>query len=155
MNLFLLRFRRSNSSGSSVNSPGALPTSSSTAAVAAAAMANPYSMGPLSYHSPSVQSYCSPADNLSLAGHYTDMRSSAAAGWYGTTTNDPRFASKRIILGFPSTSFLWEIKSGNGKWKRRWRRKSANNGDEPLDKQWILRIFPKFAGFFVSAIYFR
>lgn len=81
----------SNSSGSSVNSPvGPSPVTSS-----AAAMANPYSMGPLSYHSPSVQSYCSPADNLSLAGHYTDMRSSAAAaGWYGTTTNDPRFASK-------------------------------------------------------------
>lgn len=77
-----------------MNSPGALvgPTTTSSAT---AAMANPYSMGPLSYHSPSVQSYCSPADNLSLAGHYTDMRNSAAAaGWYGTTTNDPRFASK-------------------------------------------------------------
>lgn len=54
-------------------------------------MANPYAMGPL-YHSPGVQSYCTPTDNLSLAGHYTDMRSSA--GWYGSTANDPRFASK-------------------------------------------------------------
>lgn len=49
-------------------------------------------MGPL-YHSPGVQSYCTPTDNLSLAGHYTDMRNSAA-GWYGSTANDPRFASK-------------------------------------------------------------
>lgn len=73
---------RSNSSGSSVNSPSALGASS---------MANPYAMGPL-YHSPGVQSYCGPTDNLSLAGHYTDMRSSA--GWYGSTANDPRFASK-------------------------------------------------------------
>lgn len=55
-------------------------------------MANPYAMGPL-YHSPGVQSYCTPTDNLSLAGHYTDMRNSAA-GWYGSTANDPRFASK-------------------------------------------------------------
>lgn len=54
-------------------------------------MANPYAMTPL-YHSPGVQSYCGPSDNLSLAGHYTDMRSSA--GWYGSTANDPRFASK-------------------------------------------------------------
>jgi hypothetical protein len=54
-------------------------------------MANPYAMGPL-YHSPGVQSYCTPTDNLSLAGHYTDMRSSAS--WYGSTANDPRFASK-------------------------------------------------------------
>lgn len=74
---------RSNSSGSSVNSPSALGNSSS--------MANPYAMTPL-YHSPGVQSYCGPSDNLSLAGHYTDMRSSA--GWYGSTANDPRFASK-------------------------------------------------------------
>lgn len=55
-------------------------------------MANPYTMGPL-YHSPGVQSYCTPTDNLSLAGHYTDM-SRSAAGWYGSTANDPRFASK-------------------------------------------------------------
>lgn len=54
-------------------------------------MANPYAMTPL-YHSPGVQSYCGPSDNLSLAGHYTDMRSSA--GWYGSTANDPRFASE-------------------------------------------------------------
>lgn len=54
-------------------------------------MANPYGMGTL-YHSPGVQSYCGPTDNLSLAGHYTDMRSSA--GWYGSTANDPRFASE-------------------------------------------------------------
>lgn len=54
-------------------------------------MANPYAMAPL-YHSPGVQSYCTPTDNLSLAGHYTDMRNSAS--WYGTTANDPRFASK-------------------------------------------------------------
>lgn len=74
---------RSNSSGSSVNSPSALGNSSS--------MANPYAMTPL-YHSPGVQSYCGPSDNLSLAGHYTDMRSSA--GWYGSTANDPRFASE-------------------------------------------------------------
>lgn len=76
-------FSRSNSSGSSVNSPSALGPSSS--------MANPYGMGTL-YHSPGVQSYCGPTDNLSLAGHYTDMRSSA--GWYGSTANDPRFASE-------------------------------------------------------------
>lgn len=54
-------------------------------------MANPYAMGPL-YHSPGVQGYCTPTDNLSLAGHYTDMRNSA--GWYGSTANDPRFASE-------------------------------------------------------------
>jgi hypothetical protein len=54
-------------------------------------MANPYAMGPL-YHSPGVQSYCTPSDNLSLAGHYTDMRNSAS--WYGTSANDPRFASE-------------------------------------------------------------
>lgn len=54
-------------------------------------MANPYAMGPL-YHSPGVQSYCTPTDNLSLAGHYTDMRNSAS--WYGSTANDPRFASE-------------------------------------------------------------
>lgn len=74
---------RSNSSGSSINSPSALGPVSS--------MANPYGMGPL-YHSPGVQSYCAPTDNLSLAGHYTDMRSSAS--WYGASANDPRFASK-------------------------------------------------------------
>ncbi|XP_055377806.1 homeobox protein Nkx-2.1 [Condylostylus longicornis] len=77
---------RSNSSGSSVNSPSALGNSSSS-------MANPYAMGPL-YHSPGVQSYCGPTDNLSL-GHYTDMRSSA--GWYGSTANDPRFAISRLM----------------------------------------------------------
>ena len=53
-------------------------------------MANPYAMGPL-YHSPGVQSYCTPSDNLSLAGHYTDMRNSAS--WYGSNS-DPRFASE-------------------------------------------------------------
>ncbi|XP_059616161.1 thyroid transcription factor 1 [Phlebotomus argentipes] len=79
---------RSNSSGSSVNSPSALGPSTG--------MANPYAMGPL-YHSPGVQSYCTPADNLSLAGHYTDMRSSA--GWYGSTANDPRFAISRLMGG--------------------------------------------------------
>lgn len=75
---------RSNSSGSSVNSPSALGGNNSN-------MANPYAMGPL-YHSPGVQSYCTPSDNLSLAGHYTDMRNSAS--WYGSTANDPRFASE-------------------------------------------------------------
>lgn len=60
-------------------------------------MANPYGMGTL-YHSPGVQSYCGPTDNLSLAGHYTDMRSSA--GWYGSTANDPRFASECNYLEF-------------------------------------------------------
>lgn len=84
---------RSNSSGSSVNSPSALGNSSS--------MANPYAMTPL-YHSPSVQSYCGPSDNLSLAGHYTDMRSSA--GWYGSTANDPRFAISRLMGGSASGS---------------------------------------------------
>ncbi|KAH8357353.1 hypothetical protein KR084_010302 [Drosophila pseudotakahashii] len=76
---------RSNSSGSSINSPGTLTTST---------MANPYAMGSL-YHSPGVQSYCGPTDNLSLAGHYTDMRSSAS--WYGSTANDPRFAISRLM----------------------------------------------------------
>lgn len=76
---------RSNSSGSSVNSPSALGGNNSNN------MANPYAMGPL-YHSPGVQSYCTPSDNLSLAGHYTDMRNSAS--WYGSTANDPRFASE-------------------------------------------------------------
>ncbi|XP_058813811.1 homeobox protein Nkx-2.1 isoform X3 [Topomyia yanbarensis] len=60
-------------------------------------MANPYAMGPL-YHSPGVQSYCGPTDNLSLAGHYTDMRNSAA-GWYGSTASDPRFAISRLMGG--------------------------------------------------------
>lgn len=81
-NKLILNFR-SNSSGSSVNSPSALGSTPG--------MANPYAMGPL-YHSPGVQSYCTPTDNLSLAGHYTDMRSSA--GWYGSSANDPRFASE-------------------------------------------------------------
>lgn len=80
-----LKFSRSNSSGSSVNSPSALGSN------IANNMANPYAMGPL-YHSPGVQSYCTPSDNLSLAGHYTDMRNSAS--WYGSTANDPRFASE-------------------------------------------------------------
>lgn len=56
-------------------------------------MANPYAMAPL-YHSPGVQSYCTPSDNLSLAGHYTDMNMRSSASWYGSTANDPRFASK-------------------------------------------------------------
>lgn len=77
-------FSRSNSSGSSVNSPSALGSNNTNN------MANPYAMGPL-YHSPGVQSYCTPSDNLSLAGHYTDMRNSS---WYGSTANDPRFASE-------------------------------------------------------------
>lgn len=80
----LMTNSRSNSSGSSVNSPSALGGNNSN-------MANPYAMGPL-YHSPGVQSYCTPSDNLSLAGHYTDMRNSAS--WYGSTANDPRFASE-------------------------------------------------------------
>ncbi|XP_044312498.1 homeobox protein Nkx-2.1 isoform X2 [Drosophila rhopaloa] len=83
---------RSNSSGSSINSPGTLPTST---------MANPYAMGSL-YHSPGVQSYCGPTDNLSLAGHYTDMRSSAS--WYGSTANDPRFAISRLMSSSASGS---------------------------------------------------
>lgn len=65
-----------------MNSPGALGSSN---------MSNPYAMGPL-YHSPTVQGYCGPTDNLSLAGHYTDMRNSS--GWYGSPANDPRFASE-------------------------------------------------------------
>ncbi|KAH8294794.1 hypothetical protein KR018_002867 [Drosophila ironensis] len=83
---------RSNSSGSSINSPGTLNTST---------MANPYTMGSL-YHSPGVQSYCGPTDNLSLAGHYTDMRSSAS--WYGSTANDPRFAISRLMSSSASGS---------------------------------------------------
>ncbi|XP_065084701.1 homeobox protein Nkx-2.1 isoform X2 [Ochlerotatus camptorhynchus] len=87
------------SGGSSVNSPSALGsnTVSVSAAAAASSMANPYAMGPL-YHSPGVQSYCGPTDNLSLAGHYTDMRNSAA-GWYGSTASDPRFAISRLMGG--------------------------------------------------------
>ncbi|XP_055642288.1 homeobox protein Nkx-2.1 isoform X2 [Toxorhynchites rutilus septentrionalis] len=85
------------SGGSSVNSPSALGSNTSAAAAAASNMANPYAMGPL-YHSPGVQSYCGPTDNLSLAGHYTDMRNSAA-GWYGSTASDPRFAISRLMGG--------------------------------------------------------
>ncbi|XP_055534225.1 homeobox protein Nkx-2.4 [Wyeomyia smithii] len=86
------------SGGSSVNSPSALGSNSASAAAAAASsMANPYAMGPL-YHSPGVQSYCGPTDNLGLAGHYTDMRNSAA-GWYGSTASDPRFAISRLMGG--------------------------------------------------------
>lgn len=88
---------RSNSSGSSVNSPSALGSSN---------MANPYAMGPL-YHSPGVQSYCGPTDNLSLAGHYTDMRSSGA--WYGSTASDPRFASECKHVFFVLLLFLYVI----------------------------------------------
>lgn len=86
--ILILNFHlfRSNSSGSSVNSPSALGSSNTNNN-----MANPYAMAPL-YHSPGVQSYCTPTENLSLAGHYTDMRSSAS--WYGSTANDPRFASE-------------------------------------------------------------
>uniref|UniRef100_A0A182W0F6 Uncharacterized protein n=1 Tax=Anopheles minimus TaxID=112268 RepID=A0A182W0F6_9DIPT len=81
------------SGGSSVNSPSALGPNTTTGSTTtgSSSMANPYAMGPL-YHSPGVQSYCAPTDNLSLAGHYTDMRNSAAAGWYGSTASDPRFA---------------------------------------------------------------
>lgn len=33
-----------------------------------------------------------------MTGHYGDVRSSAtAAGWYGATATDPRFASELII----------------------------------------------------------
>ncbi|XP_036339737.1 thyroid transcription factor 1 isoform X4 [Rhagoletis pomonella] len=64
-------------------------------------MANPYAMTSL-YHSPGVQGYCGPADNLSLAGHYSDMRGSAT--WYGSTTNDPRFAITRLMGGSASSS---------------------------------------------------
>lgn len=76
-------------------------------------MANPYAMTPL-YHSPGVQSYCGPSDNLSLAGHYTDMRSSA--GWYGSTANDPRFASEYFVfiprfIRLPLLTFANLIKS--------------------------------------------
>lgn len=85
------KFSRSNSSGSSVNSPSALGNNNPNN------MANPYAMGPL-YHSPGVQSYCTPSDNLSLAGHYTDMRNSAS--WYGSTANDPRFASEYLVWIF-------------------------------------------------------
>lgn len=71
-------------------------------------MANPYAMAPL-YHSPGVQSYCTPTDNLSLAGHYTDMRSSAS--WYGSTANDPRFASKyKINVKIKVKNFKWHRK---------------------------------------------
>ncbi|XP_049306047.1 homeobox protein Nkx-2.4 isoform X2 [Bactrocera dorsalis] len=83
---------RTNSSESSITSPNTLGSST---------MANPYAMGSL-YHSPGVQSYCGPADNLSLAGHYSDMRSSAS--WYGSTTNDPRFAITRLMGGSATTS---------------------------------------------------
>ncbi|XP_053962949.1 thyroid transcription factor 1 [Anastrepha ludens] len=83
---------RTNSSGSSVTSPSTLGS---------ATMANPYAMSSL-YHSPGVQSYCGPADNLSLAGHYSDMRSSAT--WYGSTTNDPRFAITRLMGGSATSS---------------------------------------------------
>lgn len=93
---------RSNSSGSSVNSPSALGGGSSSN------MANPYAMGPL-YHSPGVQSYCTPTDNLSLAGHYTDMRNSAS--WYGSTANDPRFASewRRFFIYLFLLAFPWHL----------------------------------------------
>ncbi|XP_037806569.1 homeobox protein Nkx-2.1 isoform X2 [Lucilia sericata] len=64
-------------------------------------MANPYTMGSI-YHSPGVQSYCGPTENLSLAGHYSDMRTSAS--WYGTTANDPRFAISRLMGGSASGS---------------------------------------------------
>ncbi|CAO1344926.1 unnamed protein product [Diamesa serratosioi] len=83
---------RSNSSGSSVNSPSALQSNNTNN------MANPYAMAPL-YHSPGVQSYCTPSDNLSLAGHYTDMNMRSSASWYGSTANDPRFAITRLMGG--------------------------------------------------------
>ncbi|KFB51845.1 AGAP013315-PB-like protein [Anopheles sinensis] len=86
------------SGGSSVNSPSALGPNTTTGSTTtgSSSMANPYAMGPL-YHSPGVQGYCAPTDNLSLAGHYTDMRNSAAAGWYGSTASDPRFAISRLM----------------------------------------------------------
>lgn len=99
LNLVPFTFSRSNSSGSSVNSPSALGGNSNN-------MANPYAMGPL-YHSPGVQSYCTPSDNLSLAGHYTDMRNSAS--WYGSTANDPRFASEYFSFIIKSINFQWQI----------------------------------------------
>lgn len=100
-------------------------------------MANPYAaMTPL-YHSPGVQSYCAPSDNLSI-GHYTDMRSSA--GWYGSTANDPRFASeytntililsKGIIdsienwIDIVQRIGVWQHDNNNHKQHGRWNKRS-------------------------------
>lgn len=62
------------------------------------ATSNPYGMSSL-YHSPGVQGYCAPGadqSSLSLANHYTEMRNTA--NWYGSTANDPRFASEYFNL---------------------------------------------------------
>lgn len=114
-------FYRSTSSGSSLTSPNNVTNGPSCAGNVPIAMSQSsvvggsgsgsgmYSMGAHSLYSPPlgpVQGYCSGPDNLgALAGHYSDVR--AAGGWYGTATNDPRFASKsRYISHF---CFLLEV----------------------------------------------
>ena len=91
---------RSSTGGSSAGSStgGGLvsnaPTVPSPGGTATAVMAaNPYMhVGQLSHHQFPTQ-YCNGSD---ISTHYGDMRNSAAAaaGWYGATANDPRFASK-------------------------------------------------------------
>ena len=69
------------------NAPAPSPGGGAATAVMAA---NPYMhVSQLSHHQFPTQ-YCNGSD---ISTHYGDMRNSAA-GWYGATANDPRFASK-------------------------------------------------------------
>ncbi|CAL8090200.1 unnamed protein product [Orchesella dallaii] len=86
-------------------------TSSSISAVAAAAAAmNVPSSSPYTHmHVPQLShpgaaaaafssQYCNGADLHGMTGHYGDVRSSAtAAGWYGASATDPRFAITRLM----------------------------------------------------------
>ncbi|KAJ9576824.1 hypothetical protein L9F63_006598, partial [Diploptera punctata] len=81
--------------GGTVVSNAPVPSPGGGAATAVMA-ANPYMhVGQLSHHQFPTQ-YCNGSD---ISTHYGDMRNSAAAaaGWYGATANDPRFAISRLM----------------------------------------------------------
>ncbi|XP_066994972.2 homeobox protein Nkx-2.4 [Anabrus simplex] len=90
---------RSSTGGSSAGSSSTVASNTAvaapahspgTAAATAAVMANPYMQ--LSHHQFPAQ-YCNGSD---ISTHYGDMRNTAA-GWYGATANDPRFAISRLM----------------------------------------------------------
>lgn len=92
---------------SPVSSTSTTSSLSAAAAAAAAAMNVPVSSPYTHMHVPQLShpsaaaaaftasQYCNGADLHGMTGHYGDVRSSAtAAGWYGASATDPRFASK-------------------------------------------------------------
>lgn len=92
--------------GGSQSPVSSTSSSLSAAAAAAAAAMNVPSSSPYTHmHVPQLShpsaaaaafssQYCNGADLHGMTGHYGDVRSSAtAAGWYGASATDPRFAS--------------------------------------------------------------